>query len=156
MKRCLAMFLMLSLLWSVGFADIDLSSMSFDQLADLRNQILHEMMTRDDWQQVLVPVGTYKVGEHIPAGHWTISALPQDTTIIYIGQALEDDGKEVEYGSKGYYKITLTDDEYMFYRVGEAQQTDLVLTPGTYVEVKISGCLFTPYTGTNGLGFTFK
>ena len=155
MRRVFPFVLAFSLLFSVAFAEIDLSGYTYEELSAIRDQALLEMMKRDEWQFVLVPVGTYRVGEHIPAGHWTISATDKSTAIITTGTVVEDDGKEIKYGCPKYVHLTLTDSDYRYYRLGDATTTDLVLTDGMYVEISVGGCYFAPYVGTEGLGFAF-
>ena len=53
-------------------AELDLSGMSFDDLVELRNEILTEIMSRSDFKSVTVPAGNYIVGEDIPAGHYSL------------------------------------------------------------------------------------
>lgn len=155
MRLVFPFVLAFSLLFSVAFAEIDLSGYTYEELSAIRDQALLEMMERDEWQLVLVPVGTYRVGEHIPAGHWTIFPIDESTAIIKTGMVVEDDGKEIKYDCPKYYKITLTDSDYRYYRLGDATTTDLVLTDGMYVEIVLGGCYFAPYVGTEGLGFAF-
>lgn len=51
----------------------DISSLSFDELISLRQQIDMAIWASDGWQEVEVPSGVYIVGEDIPAGRWTIN-----------------------------------------------------------------------------------
>lgn len=75
MKRFFALLLVLVFASSFAFADgIDLSALSFQQLAELQRQITAEIITRPEWKEVTVPGGTWIVGTDIPAGTYSISA----------------------------------------------------------------------------------
>ena len=45
---------------------------SYTEMAALSAQCQAEMMTRDEWQEVTVPQGNYRVGVDIPAGKWVV------------------------------------------------------------------------------------
>lgn len=136
----------------------DLSGLTFDELAELCTQCQAEMMKRDEWQEVTVPQGNYRVGVDIPAGKWVVrckdvgrdSAFMQSTEITW-GTEKPVDGR-VPYPRKGdveifnpnnkFYKGQLT--EY----VVELEEGDWVAIDPTY-----NAAVFTPYTGNTGLGF---
>lgn len=72
MKKVLVLLVALLCLSSAFAEEIDLSSLSFSDLAALRDRCQMEMMTRDEWQEVTVPQGIWEVGKDIPAGTWLI------------------------------------------------------------------------------------
>lgn len=131
----------------------DLSSLSFDDLASLMEQINQEMMRRDDWQEVSVPAGTYEVGKQIPAGHWIVTCTPRSYCYIDVGSALESNGKTVVYGSEGYYHISLVGTESGISDKGYPAQVDLDLKDGMYISIEHASVTFTPYTGISGFSF---
>lgn len=68
MKKLLCAVLILCLVPMISLAEIDLSGLSTEELMDLNKAVIMEIFSRDDFQLVTVPAGTYKVGEDIPAG----------------------------------------------------------------------------------------
>lgn len=72
MKKLLALSLILILALPAALADgVDLSSMSYDELTDLRSQLEQEIMSRPEWKEVQVPPGRYVAGVDFPAGRYT-------------------------------------------------------------------------------------
>lgn len=155
MKRFVSFALAALLLLSVAFAEIDLSSLSFDQLAALRDQIMVEMMSRDEWQEVTVPAGTYQIGKHIPAGHWIIKPIEGAYCYITIGGSVDTNGKDIPYGAAGRYYIALKSESSRLYDPGDPSFVDLELTDGMYICIEKSSVVFTPYSGQPDLGFSF-
>ena len=75
MKRTIAMVIVFLLVLSdITFAEVDLSGMSYDELVILKDRIDKTIWDSQEWQEVTVPQGLYKIGEDIPAGKWTILA----------------------------------------------------------------------------------
>lgn len=73
MKKLFALILCLCLLIPCASAiDLDLSSLSFDELRQLQDAINAEIVTRPEWQGVNVPKGVWKVGVDIPEGYYSI------------------------------------------------------------------------------------
>ena len=78
MKRILALILTMSALAAIPLSahaeekKIDLSGLTYNELVELKDQINLAIWECDEWQEVEVPQGIWKVGEDIPAGHWTI------------------------------------------------------------------------------------
>lgn len=156
MKRIATLLLSLLLLVSVSYAEtIDLDGLTFDEMSALRDHIMLEMMSRDEWQEVTVPAGTYQVGVHIPAGHWTIKPTDGNYCVIEVGAALEDNSKEIKYGSAGYYHVMLVSETSRSYKDDQAF-VDLDLKDGMYICIERSAVVFTPYSGQPDLGFTFN
>lgn len=73
MKKLVSILVLVFLVVSSAAAeDINLSSLSFDQLVQLQSRITMEIMQRNEWQEVTVPAGIYEVGKDIPAGTWSL------------------------------------------------------------------------------------
>ena len=89
MKKFVVMLLACLMIASCACADeIDLSSLSFDELRELQTKISKELTSRPEWKEVPVPPGLYKVGEDIPAGDWCIKCGNAVNDSIYeIGRA---------------------------------------------------------------------
>lgn len=86
MKQFVALFLCFLMICSVALADIDVSSMSFDELRALQQRINAELVTRPEWKQVTVPAGTWQIGTDIPAGFYSVTALDTHVTIDFINE----------------------------------------------------------------------
>lgn len=136
-------------------AELDLSGYSWDDLIALRAQITHEQMSRDEWQEVEVPQGLWKVGEDIPAGKWTIRCTVGRVTHILVGDKLEYNGTAVDlYESKdGAYAFIYAD---IPGKEGEMHAFDIELKDGQYVQIEDFSATFTPFTGKPDLGFKSK
>lgn len=132
---------------------LDLHQYSFEELAALRESAMREMMARYEWQEVVVPAGTYQVGKHIPAGHWVITSPARNYCYVTIGYSLKDNGKEIPYGCSGYYHTTLCGADSGVADRGYSSFIDLDLKEGMYIYIERSYVTFTPYTGDHGFKF---
>ena len=158
MKKLLCTLLSLVLLCCLTLPvyaeEIDLSVLTWDELLDLKAQITMEQLTRDEWQEVDVPQGVYKVGEDIPAGKWTIKSIGSRRWCnIEIGDKLADNGNELDmWGNNVSYYIY--NPEHPNFEIGDCTETVVTLRDGYYVEIDNYGnhALFCTYTGKN-LGF---
>lgn len=130
MKKLIALILVaLSLIPMVAFADVDLSGISFDELVSLNGKILKEIVSRPEFKEVTVPTGSYKVGEDIPAGTYSL------------GLANGTFGSMIQVnGFQDTYSFTSTDQT-----VGK-----MILKDGDSVDISIGSVVFKPYVG---LGF---
>ena len=121
MKKFFCFLLTLAMLLIVmsSFADdIDLSNMSIEELATLRDRCQAEIMKSDKWQEVTVPAGVYQIGKEIPAGYWTIRPVEGDTAELTWGTALNESGASVDaWNSKfcNFVQITSPTDTYAKY-----------------------------------------
>lgn len=127
MKKLVCALLALCLLPVIAFADFDLSAMSVDELAALNKAVVMELMSREDFKQVPVPTGIYKVGEDIPAGTYSLKAGEN----YFMLKILDRNGKEIDYFSY------------------ESEIGKITLNDGETVEIN-HNVIFTPYAG---LGF---
>ena len=151
MKRLLVLFLSLVLLAGSGAADpIDLSGMSFDELVALRDQLNLAIWNSQEWQEVTVPAGVWKIGEDIPVGYWTIRALPGDYVSVVYCDKLNISGTDPAIGWDGWIG-TLTG-----YEDGPTaslpHEVSLNMIEGMYFICRHT-VIFTPYAGKPDLGF---
>ena len=156
MKKLLSLVLILALLLpAVGMADVDLSGLTFAELVALREQIAQELTTRPEWKEVTVPIGVWKVGEDIPAGHWTITAQRGLYSSVSIGTALDALKQDIDIMStKVYYsEMLLSGDAGYSSGFGNRQSLDIELQNGYYVVIAYGPAVFSPYTGKPSLGF---
>lgn len=146
MKKMSLLFVTVILFFSLSVGalseDLDLSALSYEQLTALENRIIQEMVSRPEYKEVIVPLGTYKVGEDIPAGKWTLSGLKDDAGIVYWGKGLDEYGVEIPFNMK------IAD----FAHFGEEDSISWELVEGTYIVVTIGAVKFSPYI-PKSLGF---
>jgi len=122
-------------------AEIDLSGLSWQELIDLRAAIMREQMSRDEWQEVVVPKGVYIVGEDIPAGKWTIRPA-EGLTDVSFGEKLRENGLDIAWSGVWGSESASGDDSFT-----------LDLKDGFYVVVSFGKAIFAPFTGKPALGF---
>jgi hypothetical protein len=139
MKRLISIICILFLTFSSVSAEIsegDLNQLkqafdqaSYDELMVLYNFLTSYIMSRSEWKEVEVPAGTWIVGEDIPSGTYSVSAL--DYPVMF---------KFYEAGSEYY-------DYYMIRH--EDCIGKITLTDGMKIETNYR-CVFAP---PKGLGF---
>lgn len=138
--------------------DIDLSGLSFEDLAALSTQCQAEMMTRDEWQQVTVPQGNYRVGVEIPAGKWVVRCADTFRTGYLMRETWISWGSEkpvdgfVPYPRKG--EVEIYNPKNTNYNGGVTEYV-IELVKGDWVAIhpQYNAAVCTPYTGNTGLGF---
>lgn len=159
MKRTLGLLVIIVLLCTSINAfseDIDLSGLSIEELAELRDRCQAEIMKSDKWQEVRVPVGVWIVGKDIPAGHWSITCAI-DTAYYGWGAVtycdkLDAAGKGADrWGSSIYFQSQVRNPESG--ASVEATTIDIDAVEGTYIIIEFGAMIFTPYTGKPDLGF---
>lgn len=153
MRRILACafsLIMLLALSPVCFADVDLNGMTYDELVALKDKINRAIWDSEEWQEVEVPQGVWAVGDDIPAGKWTIKALPGGDTYIKIGVEVKDGGTDVN--SKTSQRIK--DEGHSYYdSKSDITSWTFEFTEGQYVKIDNGPAVFTPYSGKPSLGF---
>lgn len=111
MKRLAAMILC-AVLWvgAVSAENIDLASMTYDELVELKDCLNIAIWQSENWSEVTVPVGYWQVGVDIPAGtyalktnmtsSWLLAYTDIDENGLYVGPHysfdLRDDAKEAK------------------------------------------------------------
>lgn len=154
MKRILSIVLSVMVILAISaacFADIDLSGMTYDELVALKDQINLAIWNSDEWQEVEVPQGVWKVGEDIPAGKWTIRAASGASTCVYVGNEVTNGGTSAGDIFAGQF-IMSAESNYYDEKTDVAEFT-VELTDGKYVEIDSGVAVFTPYAGKPSLGF---
>lgn len=154
MKRIVILLLILCALYTAASAEVNLSGMSFDELVALKDQINLAIWNSQEWQEVTVPQGIWKVGEDIPAGHWSITPVDEAWSSVDYGSDLEENGKRISYRSKNYYAVNIVSETSRIYEAGsDRTQIDIVAEAGSYICIDNGNVIFTPYTGKPALGF---
>lgn len=148
---CMTLALVLALA-PAAFADVDLSGMTFDELVALREQIDLAIWSSQEWQEVEVPQGLYKVGADIPAGKWTIRAAPGGQTTVHIGKQLNEDLTDIKFAT-GSSQLLRAEDWRSFDPVKDVPSWDVDLQDGYYISFTYGPAVFTPYAGKPSLGF---
>lgn len=132
------------------------TGLSLAELAELRSQIQFAMWETDEWQEVNVPQGVYKIGDDIPAGKWTITAVAGQDPNVYYGDVLDGAGMEVVWSPNIYYAELLAGVS------GWREQNMPGIYPNSvtielkndaYFVVKSGNVVFTPSIGVPSLGF---
>ena len=143
----LILSLILSLSISVSAsAQVDLSSMSYDDLVALSKDVGRVIMQHDDFDSVSVPRGIWEVGSDIPAGTWILTSSDGGYVNITYGTTLEPGGNSMNQFERGNTSQDLEDSES--WRV--------VAKDGCYFEIRYGDVTFTSDTGSTGLGFKKK
>lgn len=157
MKRIIALVLvLLSLVPAAsGESTFDLSSMTYEELVALKEQINLAIWNSQEWQEVEVPQGVWVVGEDIPAGKWTIKAPDNVSTaaIVWWGNKLDDSGVALSWDGSLYVSECLYNPASFLYSAGDATEVTWQLNEGEYIIVDDGIALFTPYAGKPSLGF---
>lgn len=154
MKKLFCLVLVGILIMSVAWAEeIDLSGLSLRELEALRNRCLLEMFSREDWQEVSVPQGVYKVGVHIPAGTWTVQCKTGYFTSIEWGDRLAPNGHEVDVTDRSDYTSVYNPNHE---RTDPSERISYTFTvrSGDYIIIDYAPAVFTP--GAMALPFSFK
>lgn len=152
-------FLLALVLFSVSFSfaeTIDLSKLSYDELVALKDQINLAIWNSQEWQEVTVPQGVWKVGEDIPAGTWTVTC--DDSwrySRIYWGELLADNGQEIVFAYDMRYDYRSVYNPYhKHYEVGDGETSyTFTVRDGDYIVIEKAPAVFTPYAGKPSLGF---
>lgn len=83
MKKFLGfLFAVLLLLPIFASAEVDVKSLSTEELLALRVSIVDELMARGEMKSANVPAGEYVVGDDIPAGSYSITTDQLLVTIV--------------------------------------------------------------------------
>lgn len=160
MKKVLAVLFLLCLAIPAAAESVDLDSLSFQELAALRDRIQLEMMQRGEWQEVTVPQGVYKIGDDIPEGTWTIKCCldyPDNVwmraTSLEWGAELDKSGIKLSWnGRKG--SILIHNPNAEKYDGGPVEYT-ISFEKGDFliIDASFNKAVFTPYVGKSDLGF---
>ena len=158
MKKALALILICVMVIGTAYAsDIDLSGMTYDELVALKEKINLAMWNCQEWQEVEVPAGVWKIGRDIPEGHWTITPVDDIYMNLCYFDKTNDSETDVGYGWDGIngYNKTLSTKKKKdgtWKDNDSPHSVDLVMKDGWYL--KNNGTvIITPYSGKPDLGF---
>lgn len=157
MKKMICAILTLAIFLAVtaaAFADgVDLSSLTWEELLELKAAITLEQWSRDEWEEVEVPQGVWVVGEDIPAGKWTITCKTGYSTRVKWGKYLDKSQNDVDYFKDFGDAETVYNPDWDSYRHGDVTQYTFEPPEGYYIVIDFGPATFTPFTGKPDLGF---
>jgi hypothetical protein len=118
---------------ALSLAEIDISGLTLDELIVLGTKVQERIFELSDTREVKVPVGTYTVGVHIPAGEYSMRPAGMFSWI-------EIDNAPDAYGS-----------HWQMYNMAEGETAGrVVLYDGDVVNITMGTMIFVKFTG---LGF---
>lgn len=165
MKKSIVTILLviiLAIFYTSSFSEeISLSGMSYDELVKLKDKINLAIWNSMEWEEVVVPQGTWIVGEDIPAGHWTIKCSDNSTESLMLSQCqikwgfLKKNGSIDTNSSNGGSSTTIYVMNGRAYKDGNITETNAMLQDGMRVEIReaYGQAVFMPYSGKPSLGF---
>ena len=155
MKKLFTLFLAICILMIPILSlseSFDLSGLSLADLVKLQERVTMAMWKTEEWQEVTVPAGLYKVGVEIPVGKWTITATPKASMAqVEIGNKLDDTGMGLSWAGS-YESNYLYGKESWSYNESKMNSWDVTLSDGLYIKLAAT-MIFTPYSGPS---FSFK
>ena len=152
MRKIIIMILALAMIPLAAAADLpDISGLTFDELVQLRDQINLAMWNSQEWQEVTVPAGTWKIGEDIPAGHWSVRIVGHGITNGWYCEKVDDFGQPVCFGAQ-YIRHEIASEDFHAFDQEYNHVADFDMQEGWYFIVD-TPVTFTPYTGKPDLGF---
>ena len=144
-------------------AEVDLSGMSYDELVALKDQINKAIWESQEWQEVTVPQGVWRVGEDIPAGKWVIKCADINRDNLMMGSCqfewgnkLDDTGKSISWMSDRWQgRTAVYNPNGKYYQDGHATEYEWDAKDGDYIVIEsmYAPAVFTPYSGKPSLGF---
>ena len=153
MKRLICVLLLVCMATFASAESIDLSGLSFADLVALKNRINLALWNSEEWQEVIVPQGIWKVGEDIPAGSWTVRCAAAFTAVIEYGPDLDETGNDILYKTRRG-RCVLESPEYKHYEKNiSIEQYSFTVNEGEYIRIVNCDLVFTPYSGKQDFGF---
>lgn len=163
MKRFLLVFVFFLCICAFSAAEVDLSGMSYDELAALKNRINKAMWESEDFQSVIVPQGRWVVGEDIPEGKYTIFCAPVDKDDFMLSEcdfswsdSLDENG-DLRFSSenKWDYMVVVYNSQHNDYKEGQFTGYTWDAKNGYIIEIANAHApaLFTSYAGKPTLKF---
>lgn len=138
MKKIICIIICLIIPVCVIAENVDISSLSFDELRDLQTRISRELITRPEWKSVPVPPGMYLVGRDIPAGEWTITCGEAEYDYIRIVCGTKtNESKTAIYNPKEFEKMI-----YKNSNGTELEKLTVVLYEGLYIIIHHGQAIF--------------
>lgn len=139
----------------INVSALDLSQLSYQELLELKDHINLAIWESEEWQEVTVPQGVWKVGEDIPAGHWSvICAAGWRKTEVSWGEELSENGQTISWsGRNSVYNYVYNPEHKYFEKADGVTTYDFEVRDGDYIVIDDGECVFMPYNGKPSLGF---
>lgn len=154
MKKLITIILIMTLaVPALAMADLpDISWLTYDELIQLKDKINLAMWNSQEWQEVTVPPGLWKIGEDIPEGRWNLRlAAKHDITYVWYIEQPNELGKPFAKGTK-YKNQQIATEDWNAFGNEYIHSVDFDMKAGWYFYCEKS-IIFTPYTGKPDLGF---
>ena len=154
MKRLFTLALVVCMIISASaVADIpDISGLSYDELVELKDKINLAVWQSEEWQEVTVPPGLWKIGEDIPAGHWNIRlGIDHGYSTVWYFEEPNEFGRPFAPLTK-YVNQSLATEDFHPFDNEYIHSIDFDMKDGWYFYCE-NTVIFTPYTGKPDLGF---
>ena len=152
MKKVLCVLAVLLCILATAAAEVDLSGMNYDELVALKDQINKAIWESQEWQEVTVPQGVWRVGEDIPAGHWTVSVPFGGYISFYYCEnvtEMHEPDRQKPYRSQ----MLLSPERTPTAGQQIPSSVDQEMRDGMYVIIGGGDAIFTPYSGKPSLEF---
>lgn len=135
-RKLLAVSIALSMFPALASAAPDLSSMTYDELIDLQQQVSLEIAQRPENESIALPIGLWEVGADIPADTYLIACDGDAFCQAVCGTVVDASGNSMSYLDKGNVGEML-----------EAGETWRVrLTDGMFVCIAYHSAMLTPFS----------
>ena len=144
MKKLLCLLLCLVCLPTFALAEVDLDSLTFVELIELREQITAEITSRPEWKEVFVPAGVYEVGVDIPAGRWTLTLADTEYFGYTYGNVLNETKTDVSYSADLFTSAYASSKEYIMHSAYPQESLSIEIQEGNFIVI-VGNCYFTPY-----------
>lgn len=131
MKKILCAVLTMMMFFSFAFAEIDLKSMSTEDLQALYTKVVMELLSRTD-TSVTLTQGVWVVGRDIPSGRYNLKA---DNVIVSVYKSEDSAIDEVYSEMRSYYTLSSL--------IGSNEVGNLTLREGEAVSIEIGNVKFT-------------
>lgn len=155
MKRFVSLLFVLLIIPSIVLSDLpDISSLSFDELVQLRHQVDLSIWDCNEWRQVKVPIGVYIIGIDIPAGHWTLKPPAGDSVTIEYFKNADETGKRPASSLDNYDAEVIADENSSYASFIHMREVDFELKDGFYLSI-VNGpyVIFEPYISKPAFSF---
>lgn len=138
-RRFLCCLLICLLLVPVALAEVDLSSMSDEEIVELLKQVNQEVVDRGIEKTAELPAGKYVGGKDIPVGAYTVTCKTDGSHhgIIWVSAAGDD--LENDYPSLLYEHVSFNEEEQFRVNIEEG---GILCLPFTATVTISAGMLF--------------
>lgn len=159
MKRMIPLILAILLAITPALAEIDLSSMTLDELIELHEQV--QLALFEQAKSVTVPQGTWLVGKDIPAGTYLLRCADMGNTdsslrLCYVRWGTKMPNSYGSFPDKSEIgNVILYNPNSSHYEEGQIEEYVVTFEEGWYVFISSNNnrAVFSQYTGTPS--FTF-